>query len=202
MLTPCFRNLTSEAYPINDFVVQNATDAKTSIQVLDEKGQVKGTYYWYNELVDGATTYEAGWFEFGGDTPANISLKPGEAVFFYTDEDGVSVSSSGQIPKEITYTISEYGMAGNGSPEAIDIDKIQVSGATDAKTSIQVFDSKGQVKGTYYWYNELVDGATTYEAGWFEFGGDTPAGIQFEPGDAGLFYTDETGVKATVPSAL
>ena len=70
------------------------------------------------------------------------------------------------------------------------------------KTTIQVFDSEGQVDGTYYWYNEFVDGATTYPAGWFDALGVEPANIELAPGVGVFFNTDETGVKVTVPSAL
>ena len=92
MATPTFKNVTTENYPIDNFTVQGATDGKTTIQVLDTDGQVDGTYYWYNEFVDGATTYPAGWFDALGVEPANIELAPGVGVFFNTDETGVKVT--------------------------------------------------------------------------------------------------------------
>ena len=194
MATPCFKNLGTENYPIDNFTVQGATDALTSIQVLNELGGVKGTYYWYNAFGD----YPAGWFLMGGLDPANVELKPGEAVFFYTDESGVTIQSCGQVPGEITNDVAGYKMLGNGSPVTIDIDKVEVKGATDALTSIQVLNELGGVKGTYYWYNAFGD----YPAGWFLMGGLDPAGISLEPGDAVLFYSDEQGVTATVLAAL
>lgn len=202
MATPTFKNVTTANYPIDNFTVQGATDSMTSIQVLDSEGQVAGTYYWYNEFVDGTTTYPAGWFDALGVEPANISLAPGEAVFFYTEESGVTIQSAGEVPGEITHAITGYAMIGNGSPVTIDIDSLTVSGATDSMTSIQVLDSEGQVAGTYYWYNEFVDGTTTYPAGWFDALGVEPAGIELSPGAAVFFYSEETGVTASVPSAL
>lgn len=202
MATPTFKNVTTEAYPIDNFTVQNATDGKTTIQVLDTDGQVDGTYYWYNEFVDGATTYPAGWFDALGVEPAGVSLAPGEAVFFNTTESGVTIQSAGEVPGKITHDVIGYMMLGNGSPVTIDIDDLTVSGATDGKTTIQVFDSEGQVDGTYYWYNEFVDGATTYPAGWFDALGVEPAGIQLAPGEGVFFNTTETGVKVSVPSVL
>ena len=196
MLTPAFKNTTSAAYPIDNFVVNGSLDAKTSIQVLDSDGQVVGIYYWYN---DGGPGYPAGWFDFNGLVEAGVSLNPGEAVFFYTDETGVTVTSAGEVPGEITHAVSGFAMLGNGSPVTIDIDKMTVSGSLDAKTSIQVLDSDGQVQGIYYWYN---DGGPGYPAGWFDFNGLVEAGIQLDAGDAVLFYTDETGVSTTIPAAL
>lgn len=202
MKTPTFKNVTTVNYPIDNFTVQGATDGKTTIQVLDTAGQVAGIYYWYNEFVDGATTYPAGWFDALGVEPAEISLAPSEAVFFNTDETGVTIQSAGEVPGEITHDVVGYMMLGNGSPASIDIDALTVSGATDGKTTIQVFDEAGQVSGIYYWYNEFVDGATTYPAGWFDALGVEPAGIELAPGEGLFFNTDETGVSITVPSAL
>ena len=196
MLTPSFKNITTAAYPIDNFVVSGSIDAKTSIQVLDSAGQVAGTYYWYN---DGGPGYPAGWFDINGLVEAGISLQPGEAVLFYTNESGVSVRSSGEVPGEITHAVTGFALLGNGSPVTIDVDSMTVSGSIDAKTSIQVLDSAGQVTGTYYWYN---DGGPGYPAGWFDINGLVEAGIQLGAGESVLFYTNETGVSATVPAAL
>ena len=182
--------------------MQGATDGKTSIQILDENGLTEGTYYWFNEFVDGNTTYPAGWFDFSGATPADISLAPGEGVFFYTEESGVTIQSAGEVPGEITHDISGFVMVGNGSPVTIDIDSVTVAGATDGKTSIQILDEDGLTEATYYWFNEFVDGNTTYPAGWFDFSGATPAEISLDPGQAVFFYSEEAGVTATIPSAL
>ena len=196
MLTPAFKNTTSATYPIDNFIVNGSLDAQTSIQVLDAAGQVIGMYYWYN---DGGPGYPAGWFDFNGLESAGIALNPGEAVFFYTNESGVSITSAGEVPGEITHAVSGFAMLGNGSPVTIDVDKMSVTGSLDAQTSIQVLDANGQVTGMYYWYN---DGGPGYPAGWFDFNGLESAGIQLEAGDAVLFYTNETGVTTTIPAAL
>ena len=88
MATPTFKNITSANYPIDNFTVQGATDAMTTIQVLDAEGQVAGMYYWYNAYGD----LPAGWFDVSGLEPAGIALEPGEAVFFYSEESGVSAT--------------------------------------------------------------------------------------------------------------
>ena len=194
MKTPTFKNVTSVNYPIDNFTVQGATDAMTSIQVLDEEGQVIGDYYWYNAFGE----LPAGWFDALGNDPAGIELKPGEAVFFYTEEDGVTIRSAGEVPGEISYDIAGYVMAGNGSPVNLPIDNLIIEGATDAMTSIQVLDAEGQVVGDYYWYNAFGD----LPAGWFDALGNEPADITLAPGQGVLFYSEESGVKATVPAAL
>ena len=202
MLTPSFKNITAAAYPIDNFVVKGATDGMTTIQVLGSRGQVVGSYYWYNEFVDGDTVYPAGWFDFSGAEPANISLNPGEAVFFYTDETGVSVVSAGEVPGAVTHDVVGFAMLGNASPVTIDVDKMTVANATDGMTTIQVLNSKGQVEGSYYWYNEFAEGDTVYPAGWFDFSGAEPANIQLGAGESVLFYTDESNVTTTVPAAI
>ena len=92
MATPCFSNMGDEEYPIDNLTVQGATDSKTSIQILNEKGQTSATYYWYN---DGGPGYPAGWFDALGLVPAGIALEPGESVFFYSDETGVTATVPG-----------------------------------------------------------------------------------------------------------
>ena len=194
MATPTFKNMSDEEYPIDNFVVQGASDAKTVIQVLDTDGQVSGTYYWYNAFGE----YPAGWFDFSGLTPAGITLKSGEGVFFYTSESGVSILSAGEVLGDVTREISGYAMIGNCRPTNLPVDDLSIQGATDAKTVMQVLDEEGQVSGTYYWYNAFGE----YPAGWFDFAGLVSAGINLNPGDAVFFYTSENGVTATIPGAL
>ena len=203
MMTPTLEMIGVDELPIDKFEVKGATDGQASIQVMNAAGKWTGTYYWYNELVDGDVSYPAGWFDFAGETPANITLKKGDAVFFYTEEDGVTVGNAGVVSaNEIVNDISGYKMVGNCTPVALAIDSLEVRGATDGLTSIQVMNAAGKWTGTYYWYNELVDGDVTYPAGWFDFAGETPADITLQPGDAVFFYTEETGVQAVIPAAL
>ena len=204
MATPTFKNLGTENYPLDKFTVQGATDSMTTCQVLDSEGKNSGTYYWYNEFNDPEQgLLPAGWFDVSGLVPAGIELKPGEAVFFNTTESGVTIQSCGQVPGEITNGVAGYKMLGNGSPVKIAIDNFTVQGATDSMTTCQVLDEGGKNNGTYYWYNEFDDPEQgLLPAGWFDVSGLIPAGIDLEPGDSLLFNSTETGVTATVPSAL
>ena len=195
-------NTDGTAYAIDNFVVKNATDAKTTIQIFGTDGQVSGTYYWYNEFDDNGTIYPAGWFDVSGLEPAGVTLAPGDSAFFNTRENGVEIQSRGEVPGEITHSLVGYMMLGNGSPVNLPIDDFTVTGATDAKTTIQVFGTDGQVTGTYYWYNEFDDNGTIYPAGWFDVSGLEPAGVTLAPGEGVFFNTRESGVSVAIPAAL
>ncbi len=194
MITPSFKNTTETEYPIDNFEVKGATDAMTTIQVLDAEGQVTGMYYWYNAYQE----LPAGWFDVTGLTPAGITLKPGEAVFFNTSESNVTVLSSGEVPGVITHAVQGFAMLGNGSPVTIDVDAMTVTGATDAMTTIQILDFEGQVTGMYYWYNSYQK----LPAGWFDVTGLTPAGIALNPGDSVIFTSNESNVSMSIPAAI
>ena len=196
MATPTFGTIGNEKYPIDNFVVKGSHNTMTVIQVLDEEGQIDGTYYWYN--AEGS--YPAGWFDFNGLEPAGVELKPGEAVFFHTTEaNAVTTEAAGEVLPEKTVSFVGYKMVGNCSPVTIDIDKVTVQGSHNTMTVIQTLDAEGQIEGTYYWYN--AEGS--YPAGWFDFNGLEPAGIQLKPGDAVFFHTTEASpVTVTIPGAL
>ena len=200
--TPTFVNTDGTAYAIDNFVVKNANDGMTTIQVVGTDGQVAGTYYWYNEFNDNGTIYPAGWFDVSGLIPAEVTLAAGDAVFFNTDESGVEIQSRGEVPGEITHSLVGYMMLGNGSPVNLQIDDFAVSGASDGMTTIQIVDAAGQVSANYYWYNEFNDNGTIYPAGWFDVSGLVPAGVTLAPGEGVFFNTDESGVSVTIPAAL
>ena len=203
MVTPTFVNVGGSEYNIDDFQVIGVDDTKANIQVMNAEGQWTGMYYWYNAYTDGDTTLPAGWFDFDGLVPADVSLKPGDAVFFNTSVEGVKMQSSGQVAGIITNEVSAgYSMIGNASPVSIDVDSMKVIGVEDTKANIQVMNAAGQWTGMYYWYNEFVDGDTIYPAGWFDFDGLVPAGVTLQPGDSIFFNTSTEGVKVTIPSAL
>ena len=207
MVTPTFANIDGSEYNIDNLVVEGAPDTMADIQVMSSEGRWVGQYYWYNEFTDPGTgtVYPAGWFDFNGVEPANITLKPGDSVFFSTNQDDATIRSSGSVPGEITInTPNGYTMIGNGSPVAISIDSMVVTGAPDTMADIQTMSSEGRWVGQYYWYNEFTDPGTgtVYPAGWFDFNGVEPAGITLQPGDAVFFSTNQNGVKVTIPSAL
>ena len=195
MVTPTFVNVGGGNYNIDDFQVVGVDDTKADIQVMSADGSWTGWYFWFNAYGD----LPAGWFDFDGAEPANITLKPGDAVFFNTSVEGASLQSAGQVPGAITNSVPVgYSMIGNGSPVAIDIDALEVIGVEDTKADIQVMSADGQWTGWYFWFNAYGD----LPAGWFDFDGAEPAGITLQPGDSVFFNTSTEGVKVVVPPAL
>ena len=94
MVTPTFVTVDGAQYNIDDFVVSGAPDTMANICVMNAAGDWVGQYYWYNEFTDPGTgtVYPAGWFDFNGVEPAGITLQPGDAVFFSTNQNGVKVT--------------------------------------------------------------------------------------------------------------
>ena len=94
MVTPTFKTVGGGEYDINELKVSGAPDTMANIQVMSADGDWIGQYYWYNEFTDTTTgtVYPAGWFDFNGVEEAEVTLNPGEAVFFYTNQTGVKVT--------------------------------------------------------------------------------------------------------------
>ena len=205
MVTPTFTNVSGGEYDIDDLQVVGVEDTGANIQVMNASGGWTGIYFWYNEFTDeGGTTYPAGWMDINGEQSAEITLKPGDAVFFNTSATGAAIQSAGQVPNAITNSVAVgFSMVGNGSPIAISVDDLAVIGVEDTGANIQVMNASGAWTGIYFWYNEFTDGeGTTYPAGWMDINGEESANITLQPGDAVFFNTSTSGAKVTIPSAL
>ena len=197
MITPCFENVGGGNYAIDNFQLINVEDTMASVQVVNEDG-TWGTYgVWFNAYED----LPAGWFtDATGLIPADISLKPGEAVFFYTSASGAKAQSAGAVSGVITNSVaSGYSMVGNASPVTISIDDIELLNVEDTMASVQVVNADGSW-GTYgVWFNAYED----LPSGWFtDATGLEPAEITLTPGQSVFFYTSAADAKVLVPSAL
>ena len=84
-------NASPVAINADDMQVLGVGDGAAEIQVMDATGSWIGDYFWFNEFDDGTTVYPAGWFDATGTTPADLTLQPGESVFFYTGTSGAKV---------------------------------------------------------------------------------------------------------------
>lgn len=203
MVTPTFVNVDGTEYNIDDLKVNGAPDTMANICVMNASGDWVGQYYWYNEAVYEGVTYPAGWFDIDGVEPAGVTLRPGDAVYFYTNQDGATIQSAGQVPEGVTLaTPAGYTMVGNASPIDLPIDNLKVTGAADTLANICVMNAAGDWVGQYYWYNEATYEGVTYPAGWFDIDGVESAGITLKPGEAVYFYTNQNGVSVSIPSAL
>ena len=197
MLTPCFVNVDGTDYKIDDFILNGVDDTMATVQVVNEDGSWGTMGFWFNAFGE----YPAGWFtDATGLTPADIKLKPGQAVFFYTSAVGASAQSAGQVPNSITMNLSTgCSMFGNASVVNVAIDEITLTGVDDTMATVQVVNEDGSWGTQGFWFNAYGD----YPAGWFtDATGLTPAEITLTPGQSVFFYTSATGAKATIPSAL
>ena len=203
MITPSFVNVDSTDYAIDSLLLDGVEDRNATVQVVNSDGSWGTQGFWFNEFIDGADVYPAGWFLADGETPANITLKPGESVFFYTTAKNGKAQSSGQVANDVTVNLKTgYSMLGNSTPLNMPIDNLLLEGVDDRNATVQVVNADGSWGTQGFWFNEFVDGADVYPAGWFLADGETPANITLNPGESVFFYTTAKNGKATIPSAL
>ena len=205
MITPSFVNVgsaTTEMDIDKMLVIEGATaDSQCYINVMDSKGKWIGMYFWMLESWVGSTYYPAGWCD-ASYNPSGITLKPGEAVYFYTDNSGLSVKSAGQVDGIALPLSAGYTMIGNGTAVELDADKMVINGATaDSQCYINVMDAKGKWIGMYFWMLESWIGSTYYPAGWCD-ASYNPSGVILDPGEAAYFYTEKEGLTMTIESPL
>jgi hypothetical protein len=201
MITPCFVNVDGTDYNIDNFLLNGVEDTMATVQVVNEDGSWGTMGFWFNEYKP--DNLPAGWFtDMTGMTPANISLKPGQAVFFNAKATGASAQSAGQVPGIITMDLPNgYSMIGNASSVPVAIDDIKLIGVDDTMATVQVVNPDGSWGTMGFWFNEYVP--DNLPSGWFtDMTGMTPANITLEPGQAVFFNTKATGAKAVIPSAL
>ena len=201
MITPCFENVDGTDYAIDNFLLNGVEDTKATVQVVNPDGSWGARGVWFNEYKP--DNLPAGWFTDGtGLVPADITLKPGQAVFFYTSETGAAAQSAGQVSKEITQDLpAGYSMIGNASAVEVAIDEIKLVGVEDTKATVQVVNADGSWGARGVWFNEYKP--DNLPSGWFTDGtGMTSAAITLAPGQSVFFYTSESGAKVVIPSAL
>ena len=197
MITPCFETVGGGDYPIDNFTLIGVEDTMATVQVVNEDGSWGTQGFWFNAYDD----LPAGWFTDGtGLTPADITLKPGQAVFFYTSASGAKAQSAGQVSGIITNSVSVgCSMIGNATPVDVAIDDIKLLNVEDTMATVQVVNADGSWGTQGFWFNAYDD----LPSGWFTDGtGLTPAEITLTPGQSVFFYTSATGAKVLIPSAL
>ena len=197
MITPCFETVGGGEYPIDNLLLNNVPDCDANLQVVNADGSWGTMCFWFNAWGD----LPAGWFaDADGTIPANIQLKPGQSVFFYTKAIGASAQSAGQVPGVITLDLDTgYSMIGNGSPVPVAIDDILLENVADCDANLQVVNPDGSWGTMCFWFNAWGN----LPAGWFaDADGTIPAGITLQPGQSVFFYTKASGAKVSIPSAL
>ena len=205
MVTPSFVNVDGTDYAIDNLLLNGVADCDANVQVVNADGTWGAMGIWFNEATIDGVTYPAGWFtDMTGATPADIKLKPGQAVFFYTTASGASAQSAGQVPAEITLDVAAgYSMIGNASAVNVAIDDVKLSGVADCDANVQIVNADGTWGTMGIWFNEATIDGVTYPAGWFtDMTGATPAEITLTPGQSVFFYTTSSSAKVVIPSAL
>ena len=197
MITPSFVNVDGTDYAIDNFLLNGVADCDATVQVVNSDGSWGANGVWFNAYED----LPAGWFtDMTGMTAANISLKPGQAVFFYTAAEGATAQSAGQVPGVITMDVAKgCSMIGNASAVPVAIDDIKLIGVADCDATVQVVNPDGSWGANGVWFNEYEG----LPSGWFtDASGMTAANITLEPGQSVFFYTAASGAKVVIPSAL
>lgn len=197
MITPTFVNVSGGDYAIDNLILIGVDDTKATVQVVNKDGTWGTRGVWFNAYEE----LPAGWFtDASGETPADIMLEPGQAVFFKTTEKGASFQTAGQVAEDITIELPVgYSMIGNSTPLEMPIDSLTLIGVDDTKATVQVVNADGSWGARGVWFNAYEE----LPSGWFtDASGETPAGIVLAPGQSVFFKTTETGAKAIVPTAL
>ena len=93
-------NGTAVELDADKMVINGASaDQQCTIQVMDSKGKWVGTYYWMLEAWDGDIYYPAGWCD-GDFNPSGVVLDPGEAVYFSTSIEGLSMAITSPLTEK------------------------------------------------------------------------------------------------------
>ena len=86
-------NASPVAVAIDEITLQGVDDGDATVQVVNPDGSWGTQGFWLNEYVDGDTIYPAGWFtDASGAYPAEITLQPGQSVFFNTGATGAKAT--------------------------------------------------------------------------------------------------------------
>ena len=183
----------------NDEYFQTATE----IQVWD--GTTYAYYYYLNEhTIEPGTAWEVkvekGWCDDWGESAAEVTFIPGQAVWFHNRTGDCTITTPGQVitedDTEIPCANNTFTMAANFMPVELDLnneDQVAYDGivGTDwdendeyfqTATEIQVWD--GTTYAYYYYLNEhTIEPGTAWEVkvekgwcdDWGEFASDTIA---------------------------
>jgi len=211
MVTPTFANVGGGTeININDFKVKNSEDYKTTIQLMDASGQwdPDKESTWFNDYYEDETLVApAGWYTADGLTQKDFTIAQGDAVFLTVAEQGVAMTSAGEVAGEYTRPLpgNTFSMVGNSTPVKQSVNAFKVNNSADYMTSIQLLNDEGQwdADKESTWFNDYyVEETLVAPAGWYTADGLTMREFDLEPGESMFLTTQEEGVTLTIPAAI
>ena len=189
---------------------EGVTAGAIQIQTLTSGGETAETFYWIPADEVGDYDMEAaGWFDVDNWCVADKTFADGEGFLTSNDfGDGATIMFAGQVADGATESeiSSNFAVAGNCTPVAVDIQSIVVTGegVTAGAIQIQTLTSGGETAETFYWVpaDEIGD-YDMEEEGWFDVDNWCVADKTFAAGE-GFLTSNDFGDGATlkIPSPL
>ena len=157
----------------------NEADIAPLIQIFGSSGYTP--YYYFSDAADGADEVTA-WANGDGDA-VNLTLNPGQALWFKNPTAACNVTFAGQVltagTKDIACTAGSWNMIANPYPTALELNSEKITWNVTAKSFwdneadiaplIQVYSTSGYTP--YYYFNDAADGADEVTA-WANGDGD------------------------------
>ncbi len=149
------------------------------VQVFGSSGYT--AYYYFNDAASGADEITA-WADMGGDA-VDVTLTPGQALWFKNPTAACNVTFAGQVlaagTKSISCTAGSYNMIANPYPTALALNSDKIDWNVEPKVFwddelsiapiIQVYSSSGYT--AYYYFSDAASGSDEITA-WADVGGD------------------------------
>ncbi len=192
---PTFKPVNGGAIHIQDIKIAGATDWADNIQVLDEGGAGVAMYVYATAEQSG---YEAdGWLTEDASGLADVTFAPGQSILIDT-AGTTTLTFAGQVSTEDTVveTVPGFNFVGNNTPVSVNIQDIEIDGATDWADNIQILDEGGAGIAMYVYATAEQSG---YEAdGWLTEDASGLADVTLEPGMGILIDTADV-TTVTIP---
>ena len=179
-----------------------------SLQILNDNGTTKKTYYWFYNRTHGEKSGTEGWYtDFSGAadtlvTPeSGVTFKSGDGFWLTGGQKLVSSSGAVLTGTQVAIDSTSAGTGGmiivNPYPVAVDLADITVeregSGSSyyiAGGVSVQTLNDNGTTKATYYWFYNRTHGEKSGVEGWYtDFSGAATtlvtkeSNIKLQPGE-------------------
>ena len=192
---PTFKAVNGGGIHIQDIKIANATDWADNIQVLDEGGAGVAVYLYATAEQSG---FEAdGWLTEDASGLADVTFAPGQSILIDT-AGTTTLTFAGQVSTEDTVveTVPGFNFVGNNTPVPVNIQDIQIAGATDWADNIQILDEGGAGIAVYLYATAEQSG---FESdGWLTEDASGLADVTLEPGMGILIDTADVAT-ITIP---